>query len=315
MITKKRLLFLGKFLISGLLFAYLIHFINWQEVFQYFKNIKIIYVIYFLIFYCTGIIISARKWQILAKFKNFSHSLKFYIEVYIIGTFINNFLPSFVGGDAYRIYRLGEEKKNFKISSGTVVVDRLSGLLGIMILSIIFGLFNFKLFSQNFILQFIFLGLIGGFFTFLLLIFLVKWKKDFVKEKLSFLPKKVLEYFLYFTSFRELKVVANFMLHSFLFSFIGIALANFMLFQSMGIEIGIVNYLSVIFLISILASAPISIGNIGVKEWAYITLFGLFSISSSGAVTVVLISRFLQMMVSFSALPLYLKKKREVCKN
>ncbi len=310
MISKKRLLFLGKLLISGILVYWLVFSINWQEVLGYFKNIKIIYIIYFLIFYCTGIVISARKWQVLAKFKNFYYQLRFYIETYIIGTFINNFLPSFVGGDAYRIYRLGEKKKNFKISSGTVVVDRLSGLLGIMILSIIFGLFNFKLFSQNFILQIIFLGLIGGFITLLILIFLVKWKKDFVKEKISFLPKKVFEYLLDFASFREVKVAFNFMLYSFLFSIIGIALANFMLFKSIGIEISILNYLSVIFLISIIASAPISIGNVGVKEWAYITLFGLFGISSSGAVTVVLISRFLQMMVSFSALPVYLRNKK-----
>lgn len=310
MITKKRLLFLGKLLVSGMLVYWLVFSINWQEVLGYLANVKFVYIIYFLIFYCAGIVISARKWQVLAQFKNFSYNLKFYIETYLTGTFINNFLPSFVGGDAYRIYQLGREKENFKVSSGTVVVDRLSGLLGIMILSIVLGLSNFKLFAQNFILQLIFLGLIGGFIIFVILIFLIKQNKEFVKNKLNFLPKKVFEYLLDFASFRKKGMVFNFMSYSFLFAFVGVALANYMLFLSMDIDISIFNYLSVIFLSSIIASVPISIGNVGVKESAYIILFGLFGVSSSGAVVVVLISRFLQMMVSFSALPLYLKKKK-----
>lgn len=323
MFTKKRLLFLGKFLVSGILVCWLVFSINWQEVVGYFKNIKFVYIIYFLIFYCIGIIISARKWQVLAQFKNFSHKLTFYIETYLTGTFINNFLPSFVGGDAYRIYQLGKNENNFKVSSGTVVVDRLSGLLGIMILSIIFSLLNFRLLFEelflkgfqmnyNLVLQIIFLGLIICLITFSILIFLVKKKKEFVKKKLSFLPKKVSEYLLDFASFRKTYTVLSFMSYSFLFAFIGVALANYMLFLSMNINIGIIDYLSVIFLISIIASVPISIGNVGVKEWAYITLFGLFGVSSGGAVAVVLISRFLQMMVSFSALPLYLKKKEKI---
>lgn len=322
MFTKKRLLFLGKFLVSGILVCWLVFSINWQEVVEYFKNIKFVYIIYFLIFYCTGIIISARKWQVLAQFKNFSHKLRFYIEIYLTGTFINNFLPSFVGGDAYRIYQLGKDEKNFKVSSGTVVVDRLSGLLGIMILSIIFSLLNFRLLFEglflkgfqmnyNLVLQIIFLGLIICLITFSILIFLVKKKKEFVKKKLNFLPKKVFEYLLDFASFRKTSTVLSFMSYSFLFAFVGVALANYMLFLSMNINVSIVDYLSVIFLISIIASVPISIGNVGIKEWAYITLFGLFGVSSGGAVAVVLISRFLQMMVSFSALPVYLKNREE----
>ncbi len=310
MFTKKRLLFISKFLVSGILVYWLVFSINWQEVAGHLKNVKFIYILYFLIFYCTGIIISARKWQALASFKNFSYKLRFYIETYLTGTFINNFLPSFVGGDAYRIYQLGKEDKNFKVSSGTVVVDRLSGLLGIMILSISFGLLNFEILLQNFILQFIFLGLVGGFFAFLILIFLVRQKKEFVKEKLGFLPKKVFEYLLDFASFRKRQMVFSFMLYSFLFAFVGVALPNYMLFLSMGIEVNILNYLSVIFLISIIASTPISVGNVGIKEWAYITLFGLFGIASSGVVTVVLIGRFLQMLVSFCGLPVYLRNKK-----
>jgi hypothetical protein len=94
-----------------------------------------------------------------------------------------------------------------------------------------------------------------------------------------------------------------------IFDFIGVALANYVLFLSLGITINVFDYITVIFLISIVSSLPISINNIGVKEWAYVTFFGIFGVDLSLAVTAALLSRFLQMILSFFALPFYLRNK------
>lgn len=308
--SKKKLVFFFKLLISFLFVAYLIYFVDWSEVFIYLKKIKLVYVFSYLFFYILGIIISARKWQVLANFKDFSHRLKFYVEVYLIGAFINNFLPSFVGGDSYRIFRLGEKEKRFKASSGTVIVDRISGLLASMVMSVFFSILNFRVYLQNRFLISLLLGLIGFLAGFILMIFLIKWKREFFKTKLGFLPKKVVEYFLDFASFE--KMMVSFMSYAFLFNFLGVAVANFTLFQALGVELSFLNYLSVIFLISILSAFPISVSNIGVKEWGYATLFGFFGVPASAAVSVAIISRFLQMLVNFGAFPLYLKQKRKI---
>jgi hypothetical protein len=69
--------------------------------------------------------------------------------------------------------------------------------------------------------------------------------------------------------------------------------------------------MSVIFLISIISALPISINNIGLKEWAYITFFGIFGLSSGAVIAVSIISRFIQMAVSFTAMPIYLKSKKD----
>jgi hypothetical protein len=69
------------------------------------------------------------------------------------------------------------------------------------------------------------------------------------------------------------------------------------------------DYLSIVFLISIVSAIPVSINNIGIKEWAYITFFGFFGIASSGALVAALLSRIVQMLISFAALPYYLKNK------
>ena len=98
---------------------------------------------------------------------------------------------------------------------------------------------------------------------------------------------------------------------SFAFNFVGLAGANLALFRSLGISVGIADYLSVIFLISIVSSVPITINNIGIKEWAYISFFGFFGINPSAVISVAILSRIIQMMISFLALPIYLSAKRK----
>jgi hypothetical protein len=54
---------------------------------------------------------------------------------------------------------------------------------------------------------------------------------------------------------------------------------------------------------------PLSINNIGIKEWAYVTFFALVGVSVEIAVTAALLSRFIQMLISFIALPYYLRNR------
>ena len=94
-------------------------------------------------------------------------------------------------------------------------------------------------------------------------------------------------------------------------NFIGLAGANWVLFLALGVKIGILNYLSVIFLASVVSAMPISINNIGVKEWAYITFFGFFGLSAGAVVSVAITSRIIQMLLSFAAWPIYLKERKK----
>jgi hypothetical protein len=76
-----------------------------------------------------------------------------------------------------------------------------------------------------------------------------------------------------------------------------------------GSDLKFIPFLSVIFLVTLISSVPLSINNIGIKEWAYVTFFGLLGVSIETAITVSILSRFLQMLISFIALPYYLKKE------
>ncbi|MFZ2984210.1 MAG: lysylphosphatidylglycerol synthase domain-containing protein, partial [Candidatus Moraniibacteriota bacterium] len=100
-------------------------------------------------------------------------------------------------------------------------------------------------------------------------------------------------------------------LWSALFILVGLVLSNFTLFHALGSTVSILPFASVMFLVAIVSSIPISINNIGIKEWAYITFFALIGVNIETAVTVALLSRFIQMSLSFFALPHYLASREK----
>lgn len=313
----KKLLFFLKFLVSAALIVLLIQFVDWENVWGYVMQVDVVYLAVFVALILTGILISSAKWKFLAHSQNMDNSLWYYFRLYIIGAFINNFLPSFLGGDAYRMYTLGKKEDRMRSATHTVIIDRLSGLGGVLVLSALFGAILMMRESVGATLHIIMW--IIFFITTLLVVIVYFFNTSFVKNIINVFPQKVAQYILVMGAFRTRSIMIPTFLYSILFAFVGLALSNYVLFLAIGIEINFLSFLSVIFIISIISAIPISIGNIGVKEWAYVTLFAFFGVSASAAVTVVILSRILQMLISFAALPLYLSEKRnpepEMTKN
>ena len=83
------------------------------------------------------------------------------------------------------------------------------------------------------------------------------WKKIAVK-----FPKFIREFAVELAGFRQKGTFWKAIGISVLFSFVGLALVNGVLFWSLGINVSITDYLSVIFLVSIISSLPISINKI-----------------------------------------------------
>ena len=299
-----------KLIVTAILIFFLISKIDWLEVWGHLKGMKVYFVVLFIIFYLGGILISAKKWQVLASFKKFKRPYFFYFKTYLLGTFLNNFFPSFVGGDAYRVHSLGKKEERLKDSSTTVVIDRISGLIAVIFLAAIFGLLNYKsLLGSDLIFWLVILmSVISLVFLFGVYFFNAK----VVQKIINYLPRKIKEYIKQLGEFRSRGIFFRIMDYSALFVLVGIALANYMLFLALGVQLSFFDFLSITFLANIIASIPISMGNIGIKEWAYIFLFGVFGVGSSVAVTVVIIARVLQMLVSFIALPFYLRDKNEL---
>ncbi len=308
---KKLAKFILKLAVSLGLLTWVIFKVNWHEAWIYLVRVQIWQVILYLILVVVGMLISSYKWKILANHKKIHSPFRDFFKFYLTGSFVNNFMPSFIGGDTYRAYQIGQPEKKYAQAASTVVMDRLTGLVAATILALFFSLLNWRVVIGNKVLVLFNLAIIGFLIANLLI---VKIRELVFLQKLSarFLPEKIRHFF------RELQayshdhgVLWKSIVWGCLFAMIGMALANLVLLTALGVQISFLNYLSVIFLITIVSAIPVTINNIGLKEWAYVTFFGFFGVSSSPIIVAAILGRFLQMLLSFVAFPMYLRTKKE----
>lgn len=305
--SKKILSLTLKALVSAFFVIWLIFKVHWIEVWEIVRHISMFSIGLYILLLLSGIGISALKWKTIARTKGFEHSWSEYFWTYLSGTFINNFLPGFVGGDAYRSYWLGKEEKRYTAAASTVVLDRLTGLVAAMILALVCSLLRWDVMVSSPLWLFLEIVMVGVLSTLLVWHFVGRWRM--VQTIASMLPQKIVSFLGELTSKKEGRFISRMLLLSLAFNGVGVGLANLTLFLGLDPLFDWKSYFSVIFLMSIIASIPVSINNIGIKEWAYVTFFGLFGMRPELAVTVALLGRAIQMLVSFLALPVYLKQR------
>lgn len=298
-----------KFGIGFGLLVWLAEKVNWTIVLEKLKDVSPVFIVLYIAFQLAGNLISAKKWQVIAlhKHQGLTFTLKEGFFAYLTGAFINNFLPSTLGGDAYRGLWLAQKTGARAASLSTVVFDRFIGLWTIAILAV----FCSSPLWHHFFSDTAFQITLSGLIIFLLgdLFVTYAYFQPWFHRLLEWLPFQARRLIQEVIGFTEKGIWAVGSLYALLFAFVGIALSNWTLFHALGSPIGFPSFLSVIFLVTIISSVPLSINNIGIKEWAYVTFFALVGVSVEVAVTAALLSRFIQMLISFIALPYYLRNK------
>lgn len=307
---RKAFFFSIKVIVSVGLVLWLIERVDWPVVGARLYDVSVPLLFLYIFFQLAGNLISSRKWQIIASFKDLHFSVKDGFFTYLTGAFINNFLPSTIGGDAYRSVWLAQRTGARAASLSTVVFDRFIGLWTMALLALAFSPFLFPFIETNAPLALTLMALAAFFVLdlFVTYAYCQPWLHRFVAVIPFQKIRRLFEEIIFYT---KRHIWWRTSLWSASFIFVGVALSNFTLFHALGSDIGVFPFLSVIFLVTIISAVPLSINNIGIKEWAYITFFALVGVSVETAVTVALLSRFLQMLISFIALPQYLSTRKE----
>ena len=208
------------------------------------------------------------------------------------GYFFNLFFPSFIAGDAFRGVALGNKHANYKRVFSSVVMDRFSGALALIIIAVFFYIFNFRLFKDNPNVLFVLLLLL---LTALLASAIIFSKTVFnftlkVLRKKSALRDKIVNFHdeLYF--FKENPLV---FFKSILFSLVIqliLPLAFFVLSKAFNLKINVFYFLVLIPVIMAIAFIPITISGLGTREAAAVYFFSKAGISKEVALGMSLIS-------------------------
>lgn len=128
--SKKKTLIIN-LVISALIVFLLFSFakLNIVELFREIKKTNLFWFSLCTLGFLAQIFTNAYRWNILTNLLNYKLKYLRALRWYFKAMFSNSFIPTNIGGDALRAYLLGKDKRDWLRASGTVIVERIFGLV------------------------------------------------------------------------------------------------------------------------------------------------------------------------------------------
>jgi glycosyltransferase 2 family protein len=123
-----------RILVAAVLVGMLIYAVDWRAVPGYVAKMDGYWAALALIGLSSHFVISPWKWQWALRIHGLTFDLPYLIRANGIGFFFNNFLPSGIGGDAYRIMSTWPKDGVRSRAVSAVVVERITGLIALIAL-------------------------------------------------------------------------------------------------------------------------------------------------------------------------------------
>ena len=121
---------------TGLILA-LVWNVEWNEVRSHIHEFSPIPALGAILLLALQYPVSAWKWQQSLKLHGVDYPLGYLLRVICIAFFFNNFLPTTIGGDAYRAYRTFEHADRPAYPISSIIVERALGLVALALLGYI----------------------------------------------------------------------------------------------------------------------------------------------------------------------------------
>lgn len=287
-----------KILVSGGLLYAVISKTGIERVLSALKGIYVPSFVLAVLIYICSIFISTIRWRLLLH-ERFGLGRLF--SLYFVGAFFNHLLPGIIGGDAVKAYYLYRDTGKGASAVASVFMDRYIGFAALMLVGLIAFPFGFRYFRGSYIewlLPFIALLFIAGSFV----VFGLR-----VGREIRFLSGL----YDYVALYKEKKtVIIKTLLISVIIQTIVIC-AIYVLSRGLDVNVPLLPLFIFVPVISTIATIPISISGLGVREASFILLFGFLGISPAQA-TAVSFAWFLSVAAgSLPGLIEYLRYKKE----
>jgi glycosyltransferase 2 family protein len=240
-----------------------------------------------------GIYITVLRWQTLLKTQNIVCRQNFLLSSVLTGFFFNNFLPTSIGGDVYRIYDTSKIKNSSGAKAASIVLmERTLGILSAVLYLLLALAFGFTQIRGDSIL----LPLAGLFAIVILVVVIMlfpeKFKLDVLFRKIKFLHRfkdKLRQVYDTFRSFKQYKraLFITFTL-SIALQFC-VVLNYYFASLAFGIDLSLMSFIFIVQMVAIISMIPISIGGIGVRENTMVFIMVSLGASSEKSAIVSLI--------------------------
>src|SRR3972149_9285641 len=264
-----------------------------EKFYETLKDVRVEFVVLSVLILFILNLSSSIKWYMLLKSRHIQIELWRVYAFYNIGRFFNLILPTSLGGDVVRIYQLGKFTGKNHTAAASVIVERFTGMLTLILMAAVAVVLNLKLFTQ----EWLSIALIIGILLISTVAWIIFYKNSFRLFKNFFGDKfKVIDKI--FTKIEKVrKPIFEFKEDRRAMSW---AMINSLIFQLVAVPV-------ILFIMNI----PFSIGGIGLMEFAYVFTLPLFGASTSLALSTVLLIRAKSILDSVFGGILYLSLNKD----
>lgn len=258
-----------KIALSLILLGLLIFSANWGAIAESLASadVRIIGAVFLIL--TVQFPISAYKWGNSLEIHGLSYSFVFLQKVLCVAFFFNNFLPTSIGGDAYRVVKTLPSTGYRSRAISAVLLERLIGFAALLFLGFAFAVGSYGSYHTPLVEIFVIIGSVGcvigsvGLYLYLKGTISTYVEKALARNKLAFL----------FENFRSILEQRRLLLAVIAVSFIFQVLAVvsvYLLFRAFDVEVSFPSCAIIASLCGIVAVLPISINGIGVTEGAFV---------------------------------------------
>lgn len=225
-------------------------------------------------------VVTARRWQLLARALGFRKPLLELVKLYFVGVFFNLFLPSTVGGDVSRCYYLCKGTGLHKEGLYSVLADRASGLAVLFLTATVGLLLSHDAAALPWQLKWpVFAGTFGTFFVLPMMPFLSRkllGERNWLSRQLNESAATIF--------WKDRALIPVSLVWSFL-SQVVIVVCHVGVGVSLGLDIPLWYYFVFYPCVAVLGFVTPSFNGIGIREWAYTYFLLLVGVDRAYALT------------------------------
>lgn len=289
---KQSVLRFMKIVISAVLIIVLLQKVGFLNLRHTISSANIGYLTIALAFFLTGVFISSYKWQILLSVHRINIRLLTLVSFYFISMFLRNFLST-IGGEAYKIYSVSKLSKDTPASIASVFLERGSGLLALLTISILTLLLGYERIGDRSVIMLIVVLFVG--YLCVLAIIFNRTLFNSISRLLTFfgfmtLQRKLAEmHNAIYRYIEHRKSLLKVMVLSFCYQVVSVVFVVYIISQSLQLEIPVFYFFLFCPLIGIFEMLPISLNGIGVREGAFLFFFTKAGVSGVEAISMSLL--------------------------
>jgi glycosyltransferase 2 family protein len=285
---QKKLRTASRLIVAVALVVYVFKSVSWQTLLTALTRVHPGSLLVGLIIGGSGVVLSAYQWWGLLRAEHIRFDLVDLIKLYIVGVTFNHFLPTGMGGDAFKAFYVGRASHNSIGATSAALLCRITGFIGMLCLVVPVLIVLHARFTPTLIIEFAILCLLAGTVSVgtLLLTFVLPGIAGRIAVKNRFLTLLTGVGSALHNSICTPRSLSAAIARGAVFWLVAV-LNCYAYADALGMQGHLVFYFLAVPLVAIVACLPVTINGFGVREGIFVYVFSFAHVAPATALLLV----------------------------